>query len=121
MHTSKFSTGRGLPNQILVSMKMSERDAEDELRRQFQLFDDGGTGQVSIKALKKAAKEAGDDISDEELHSMIEMVGRLVVCVEPLAVRFKRRWPEYGGGGGRTPEELLHFASSCFQFLLKIS
>ena len=50
-----------------MSEKILARDPLDEIRRAFQLFDDDGTGKISLRNLRRVAKEIGEKLDDEEL------------------------------------------------------
>lgn len=50
-----------------VTEKILARDPLDEIRRAFRLFDDDGTGRISIRNLKRVAKELGENLDEEEL------------------------------------------------------
>ncbi|XP_046394933.1 centrin-2 isoform X2 [Ischnura elegans] len=56
----------------LMSKKMAEKDTKEEIMKAFRLFDDDETGKISLKNLKRVAKELGENINDEELQEMID-------------------------------------------------
>ncbi|THD22425.1 Caltractin [Fasciola hepatica] len=60
----------------MMSVKMQDKDAKEEILKAFKLFDDDETGKISFKNLKRVAKELGENITDEELQEMIEEADR---------------------------------------------
>ena len=56
----------------IAATKVLERDPIDELKRAFALFDLEGKGIITFDDLKAVAEELNEDISDEELHKMID-------------------------------------------------
>lgn len=56
------------PTYVLpVSERILARDPMEEIRRAFQLFDDDNTGKISLRNLRRVAKEIGDRLEDDEL------------------------------------------------------
>merc|ERR1719454_604870 len=60
----------------MMTAKMSERDSTEEILKAFRLFDDDETGFITLKNLRRIAKEIGETMTDEELQEMIEEADR---------------------------------------------
>ena len=56
----------------MMTAKMSDKDTREDIAKVFNLFDDDGTGMITLKNLKRVAKELGETMTEAELLEMIE-------------------------------------------------
>ena len=56
----------------MMTAKISDTDSKEDIRKVFNLFDDDNTGKISLKNLKRVAKELGENMTDDELVEMIQ-------------------------------------------------
>eukprot|EP00928_Gymnodinium_smaydae_P063570 TRINITY_DN47110_c0_g1_i1.p1 TRINITY_DN47110_c0_g1~~TRINITY_DN47110_c0_g1_i1.p1 ORF type:complete len:183 (+),score=52.49 TRINITY_DN47110_c0_g1_i1:42-551(+) len=55
----------------LMSAKMGERDTREDVNKVFRLFDDDCTGSITVRNLRRVARELGESISAEDLEEML--------------------------------------------------
>merc|ERR1711920_611733 len=58
--------------QSVMAGKMRSRDPKEEAVKAFRLFDDDETGAISLKNLRRVAKELGENMTDDELQLIID-------------------------------------------------
>ncbi len=56
-----------------MTRKYAEKDPLDEIRLGYKLFvGEDNSGKITIRALRKVAKELGENLSEEEIKAMID-------------------------------------------------
>jgi centrin-3 len=56
----------------IMAERIASRSPEEELQKAFELFDEDNSGRISLRNLRRIAKELGENLSDDELTAMID-------------------------------------------------
>ena len=56
----------------MMTARMSDKDTREDINKVFRLFDDDNTGQVTLKNLRRVARELGETMTEEELQEMVD-------------------------------------------------
>ena len=51
----------------MMTARMSDKDTREDINKVFRLFDDDATGQITLKNLRRVARELGETMTEEEL------------------------------------------------------
>ena len=56
----------------MMTARMSDKDTREDINKVFRLFDDDNTGQITLKNLRRVARELGETMTEEELQEMVD-------------------------------------------------
>ncbi|KAG7396980.1 Centrin-3 [Phytophthora boehmeriae] len=56
----------------IMRRKVLARDPDEEIARAFELFDEDGSGKITLRKMRRVAKELGENLGDDELQAMID-------------------------------------------------
>ncbi|KAG9411436.1 Centrin-3 [Aphanomyces cochlioides] len=56
----------------IMRRKITSRDPDEEILKAFSLFDEDKTGEITLKNMRRIAKEMGESLTDDELQAMID-------------------------------------------------
>ena len=60
------------PPPLPAYYQQSDKDTPEDILKVFKMFDDDATGKITLKNLKRVARELGENMSPDELQEMIE-------------------------------------------------
>mmetsp|Transcript_17811 Transcript_17811/g.37292 ORF Transcript_17811/g.37292 Transcript_17811/m.37292 type:complete len:172 (+) Transcript_17811:1-516(+) len=60
----------------IMTQKYLARNPDEEIWKAFKLFDEEGNGRISVRNMRRVARELGEHLNDDELRAMIDEFDR---------------------------------------------
>ena len=71
----------------MMTAKMSDKDTKEDIQKVFNLFDDDQTGRITLRNLKRVAKELGETMSDAAIEETSLPARPRAFSVRPMHTR----------------------------------
>ena len=55
----------------MMTARMSDKDTREDIAKVFRLFDDDNTGTITLRNLRRVARELGETMTDEEAEDLL--------------------------------------------------
>ena len=88
---------------VLLIVVQSDKDSREGIQKVFNLFDDDNTGKISLRNLKRVAKELGETMSGEHVQRMFLSV-LTIDCTDAELLEMIER-ADTDGDGEINPDE----------------